>query len=130
MTFGDWLKQTLDVPRWLRSGGYAAAGVVDTLASQSTIWFHVLVLAAFSVAGVVLKVSLSDWRWLALGWALVLAAEALNTGLEHLCDRVSVERDEFVRRAKDCGAGAVLTTAVGVWIANALTLWPYLAPRG
>lgn len=129
MTLGAWFKQVLDVPRWLRSGGYAVSGLVDTLASQSTIWFHVLVLAAFSVSAAALEIALADWRWLALGWALVFAAEALNTGLEHLCDRVSPGHDDLVRRAKDCGGGAVLITAVGVWIANALTLWPYLMER-
>lgn len=126
MTPGAWLKQVLDVPRWIRSGGYAVSGLVDTLASQSTIWFHVLVLTAFTAAAAFLRIELADWRWIALGWALVLAAEALNTGLEHLCDRVSAEPDDLVRRAKDCGGGAVLVTAVGAWVANALTLWPYV----
>lgn len=126
MTFRGWLKQVLDVPRWLRSGGYALSGLADVLAGQSTIWFHTLVLAAFTAAAAALRISPGDWRWLVLGGALVLAAEALNTGLENLCDRVSREPDDLVRRAKDCGGGAVLVTAVGVWASNALTLWPYL----
>jgi len=122
-----WIAQSLDVPRWFRSGGYALAGVWFMLRSQSTLWFHILVLAAFCAAGAWLKISPSDWRWLAAGVFAVLAAEALNTAVEQICDLVSPGPNEHVRRAKDVAAGAVLLTAFGAWAAAGLTLWPYLA---
>lgn len=49
--------------------------------------------------------------WLALVVvmaALVLAAELINTSLEHVLDGLHAEPAEFVKIAKDCAAGAVL----------------------
>lgn len=44
--------------------------------------------------------------------ALVLGAECMNTAVEKLCDRVTAERDELIRKVKDMAAGAVLVCAV------------------
>lgn len=44
--------------------------------------------------------------------ALVLGAECMNTAVEKLCDRVTSERDELIRKVKDMAAGAVLICAV------------------
>lgn len=129
MSLIGWARRSFDIPRWWRSGAYALSGIGSTLATQSAVWFHISVLAAFGGAALWLQISLADWRWLVLGWACVLAAEAANTGLEHLCDRVSATPDEAVRKAKDCAAGAVLLAAFGAWITAGLTLWPYLAAR-
>ena len=57
----------------------------------------------------------------------VLAVEFLNTGLEKLADRVTTDRDDFVKIAKDCGSAAVLMAlalAGMVWI---VALWERLA---
>lgn len=44
--------------------------------------------------------------------ALALGAECMNTAVEKLCDRVTAERDELIRKVKDMAAGAVLICAV------------------
>ncbi len=44
--------------------------------------------------------------------ALVLAAELLNTALEHVLDGLHPGQAEFVRIAKDCAAAAVLVLSV------------------
>lgn len=44
--------------------------------------------------------------------ALVLGAECMNTAVEKLCDRVTTERDELIRKVKDMAAGSVLICAV------------------
>jgi diacylglycerol kinase (ATP) len=49
----------------------------------------------------------------------VLVVELLNSGLEAVVDRVSFERHELSRRAKDFGSAAVfltLTLAIAVWL--------------
>jgi diacylglycerol kinase (ATP) len=52
--------------------------------------------------------------------ALVWVAELLNTALEVLCDRVSREQDESIRRIKDVAAGAVLIAAIISVIVSAM----------
>ena len=58
--------------------------------------------------------------------ALVWFAELINTAIEYVCDLVSPEHDERVKRAKDIGAGAVLICAMGAALIGVLTFWPYL----
>jgi diacylglycerol kinase len=52
---------------------------------------------------------------------LVMGLELVNTSLETLCDRVTTDRDEQIRIAKDTAAGGVLLAAiasvvVAVWL--------------
>lgn len=50
------------------------------------------------------------WKLLALWGSLVmlLALEFLNTGIEKLADRVTLDDDDLVKIAKDCGSAGVL----------------------
>ena len=51
----------------------------------------------------------------------MISAEAVNTALETLCNRVTTEADETIRIVKDIAAGAVLISAVAaVGVAVAL----------
>ena len=47
-----------------------------------------------------------------LAIALVWLAEAFNTAIERLGDAVTLERNEFIKFAKDVSGGAVLVAAV------------------
>lgn len=71
--------------------------------------------------------------WLGRGWVetallagsvmLVLVVELLNSAMEAAVDRISLERDELARRAKDMGSAAVLLSLLlcgAVWCA---ALW-------
>jgi diacylglycerol kinase (ATP) len=55
---------------------------------------------------------------------MVLLVELINSAVEAVVDRVSPERHDLSKRAKDLGSAAVLialATAAAVW---ALVLWP------
>jgi diacylglycerol kinase (ATP) len=51
-------------------------------------------------------------------WLLVLIVELLNSALEAVVDRISLEKNELSARAKDLGAAAVLVA----WL-NFFILW-------
>lgn len=111
----------------LRSFTYAFAGVVHMLRTQHNAWLHVLATVLVIAAGFALQVSPEDWRWLIVAMALVWSAEAVNTAFEHLCDVVSPEFHEGVKRAKDVAAAAVLFCALAAAVIGVLTLLPYAA---
>ena len=73
---------------------------------------HLVATIAVVVAGLLLRVSSGEWCLLALACGLVWAAEGVNTALEVLANRVSMERDEQIGLAKDLAAGAVLLAAI------------------
>ena len=52
----------------------------------------------------------------------VLAAELLNTALEHLADRLHPDRHPAIQMAKDCAAGAVLLASLAAAAIGLLTL--------
>ena len=59
---------------------------------------------------------------------LVLAVELLNTAIEKLSDRVTLDHDLVVKRVKDMGSAAILLSimlagAVWLWVA-AERFWP------
>jgi len=53
---------------------------------------------------------------------LVLIVELLNSSVEAAVDRVSLERDPLIKRAKDMGSAAVMIALVNVAIVWALVL--------
>ena len=109
----------------LRSFIHAGCGLAWLLRHEANFRIHVAAAFAAVAAGLILRISLADWRWIVLAIALVWTAEAFNTGLERLCDRVTPAQDELVRIAKDVAAGAVLVAAVAAALIGTATLFPY-----
>lgn len=56
--------------------------------------------------------SFSQFALLVSVWCLVLVVELLNSAIESLTDRVSLERHELSGRAKDMGSAAVFVSLV------------------
>jgi diacylglycerol kinase (ATP) len=55
---------------------------------------------------------------------LVLLVELLNSAIEAVVDRISLERHELSGRAKDCASAAVLIALVICAMTWATVLWP------
>jgi diacylglycerol kinase (ATP) len=63
----------------------------------------------------------AGWRFALIGsLVFLLIVELLNTAIEKLCDRVSLEHDPAIKRVKDMGSAAIL---LALLIAGALWLW-------
>ena len=96
----------------LRSFGFALNGIRLLVREEHNAWLHLAASIAAIAIGLALRLDLSDWRWIILAMALVWAAEALNTALEQLCNRVSPDADPIIKVVKDVAPGAVLIVAV------------------
>jgi len=106
---------------------FAFAGLWSILKTQHNAWLHLAATVLVIGAGLILKISAVDWRWLVIAIALVWFAEAMNTAFEHLCDVVSPEIHSSVKEAKDIAAGAVLICAVGAVCLGVMIFLPYVA---
>ncbi len=113
----------------VRSLGYAFEGIAFMLRTQHNAWIHMVATILVLGAASSLKVSAADWRWIVLAIFLVWAAEALNTAVEYVCDKVAPDYDIVVKRAKDVAAGAVLLSAFSSACIGALTFLPYFHNR-
>jgi len=108
--------------RRIASFGHAGAGIAHMVATQPHARIHLAAVAVVVGTGLRLAIPIEDWIAVTLASALVLAAEAINTAFEHLCDVVSPQWSEDVRRAKDVAAGAVLLAAVAAAIVGGLVV--------
>lgn len=59
---------------------------------------------------------------------LVLAAELVNTAVEHMLDGIHPGRAEFVRIAKDCAAASVLVLSLAAVVTYMLMLVDRFSP--
>lgn len=55
-----------------------------------------------------MRISPTEWGLVSLCIGGVLMAEAFNTAIEALADKVSPQKDPLIAKAKDVAAGAVL----------------------
>ncbi len=56
----------------------------------------------------------------------VLAAEALNTALEELCDKFQPEHDPHIAKIKDLAAAAVLMAAITAFVVGCILFIPHI----
>lgn len=110
----------------IKSFAYAGAGICRLVRREHNARVHLATSLGVVVAGIMLHIATADWRWLVLAMAMVWMAEAFNTAIEVLCDRICADRDPAIGAAKDLAAGAVLIAAIGAAVIGALTFLPYL----
>ena len=108
-----------------KSFACALRGIAVLLRTQVNARIHVLATVLVVAAGFALRIPRGEWVALAFAIGMVWIAEALNTALEALADRISREHDETIRRAKDVAAGAVLLAAITAAIIGLLVLGPH-----
>ena len=110
--------------RW-KSFACAGRGVILLIRTQVNVLIHLLATAAVIAAGVAFHIARGEWVLLTLAIGIVWIAEAANTAIEFLADRITREHDEQIRRAKDIAAGGVLLAAIAATVIGILVLGPH-----
>ena len=88
-------------------------GLKLLLSTQRSAQIELGMIAAVVALGLPLGLSLGEWLLLSLAAALILAAEAFNTSIELLADKLHPARHPQIGAVKDVAAAAVLITALG-----------------
>lgn len=115
------------IDRIVRAAGHSASGLRLAYSGESAFrqetWLAVAMLPTSFWLG-------RNWEQTALlagSVLLVLIVELLNSGIEAAVDRISYERHELSKRAKDLASAAVLLSLLlcgGIWAA---ALWQRFA---
>src|SRR5689334_6131196 len=87
--------------RRARSFACAAHGFWLLLVSEPNFRIHTACAILAVGLGFALHLDRADWCALILAIGLVWTAEALNSAVEAVCDRVEPNEDPLIRRAKD-----------------------------
>lgn len=110
----------------LMSFKYAWRGICRFIGQEHNAWIHCTVMALVVCAGFFFGISRGEWIAVILCFALVLAAEAFNTAIERIVDKVSPERCQVAGDIKDIAAGAVLVCAIGAAVVGVVVFGPYV----
>jgi diacylglycerol kinase (ATP) len=111
---------------FLQGFAHAFRGIVFALRTQRNLRVHALATLSVIVLGFVLQIERWEWCAILISCGVVWAAELLNTAIECLADRVSMEREDAIRVVKDAAAGAVLAASLAAAVVGAIIFLPRL----
>lgn len=96
----------------MRSFGYAFNGLRILFRFEHNAWIHCFITFLVIILGFLLKISSGEWVGVLLCIGMVLAAEAFNSSIEKIMNRLIPQYDEQVKQVKDMAAAGVLITAI------------------
>lgn len=105
---------------------YAWNGIRLFIKYTHNAWVHVFAAILAVTIGFVLEISREEWMVLITVIGLVLALEAVNSAIEILCDHLSPQKSEAIKKVKDLSAGAVLIAAITSFIIGLFIFLPKL----
>ncbi len=110
----------------LSSFRYAWQGIVALVRDEHNARIHLVAAVVASVMGLALKITTFEWVAIIGCIGVVIATEAMNSAVEAVCDKVSPEKHELIKKAKDCGAAAVLVVSISAALIGAIIFVPKL----
>lgn len=123
----DWDHKSSRSGSVVESFYHAIHGLKVAIGSQRNLRIHLVVAPAVLTAAIILKVEPWGVGLLLLSIGLVIAAELINTAIEHLVDIQSGFRYHLsARYAKDTAAAGVMVSAAVAAIVGAIVFLPRL----
>ena len=101
-------------------------GLGILIRSERNFQIHLVAFTIAIGAGFFFEISKSEFVIILLVSALVFALEGINTAIEKLCDEVTEERKESIRKIKDVAAGAVLIASILAATIGIIIFLPYI----
>lgn len=95
-----------------KSFGYAFEGIFTGIKKERNMKIHCLAMLCVVAAGLLLRISISEWCLCLVLFGLILSLELVNTAVEAVVDLVTEEKKLLAKIAKDTAAGAVLIAAI------------------
>ena len=112
--------------RKILSFKYALTGIVTALKEEPNLKFHFLFGVLVIIAGVILRISRTDWMIIIFLIGFVISVELTNTAIEAVVDAFTDKEHPWAKLAKDISAGAVLVAAVTSAILGIIIFLPYI----
>lgn len=107
--------------------GYSVAGLRAAWKHEHAFRQELLVVVPGTVVALLLPVSRIEKLALIAALVLVLIVELLNSAIEAIVDRVSLERHPLSKNAKDLGSAAVMLSFLLALVTWAVILAPLLS---
>ncbi len=114
-------KGTTGLKRIWNAYHYSLAGLISAYKHESAFRQELALGIPLIIIALFLPVTLLAKALLISSIFLVLLVELINSGIEAIVDRVSLEQHELSKRAKDVGSAAVLISLL-----NCFVIWCFV----
>lgn len=104
--------------------GYAFKGIATLIRSEAHARLHIVSTIAVIVCGLIFRICAWEWVAVIICIGTVFMAEAFNSAIERLADRITREHDPLIGQAKDLGAAAVLLFSIASAVIAAIIFLP------
>lgn len=104
----------------------AINGLKILLKEEHNSRIHTAIAIVVITAGFLLKISNTEWLIICILIALVLSLEIINSAIENLCDHVTPQLNDTIKKIKDLAAAAVLVASAISVICGAIIFLPKL----
>lgn len=105
---------------------YAWQGIKTLVREEHNARIHIVAAVVAVAAGFAFGISSIEWCAVLICIGMVISAEALNSAVEALADRITTAHDPFIGKAKDFGAAAVTVLAFIAVIVGVIVFLPYI----
>lgn len=106
---------------------FALTGIFTAFKEEKNMRSHVLSALAAIIAGLIFRISTTEWLFLLLSIFLVIAFEIMNSAVENVVDLASDYHFSMrAKNAKDMAAGAVLVVSGFAVITGLIIFLPKL----
>ena len=104
---------------------FAITGIFTSIKEERNMRKHTLSALVAILAGLVFRISATEWLFLLLSITLVIAFEIMNSAIENVVDLAShYHFSMLAKNAKDMAAGAVLVGSLFAALTGALIFLP------
>jgi diacylglycerol kinase (ATP) len=112
--------------KFIKSFSHAIRGIAFLFNSQLNARIELTITGIVIVAGILFKISTSEWLTILLCIAMVLSLEGINTAIEIFADKLHPDFDKNIGNVKDVAAGAVLIASLVAAIIGFIIFVPRL----
>lgn len=110
----------------IKSVRFAFLGALKLLRTEHSVMVQFGIGLLITAAGILLKISVTEWMMQTFAIGLVMSIEGLNTAVEKIADFIHPQYHEKIGFIKDIAAGAVFFAALTAIIVGAFIYVPKL----
>ena len=116
--------EKFSISKQIKSFKYAFNGLRILIREEHNSRVHFFAVIVVTSAGFYFEITAMEWVTLVLVMGFVVSMEIMNSSIENVCDFISPEKHELIKKVKDLAAAAVLISALSALIIGLIIFVP------
>jgi len=116
--------QNFSILRRIQSFGFACNGLRILLKEEHNAWIHSISAIVAIIAGLFFQITTFEWVSIIFSIGFVICSELINTAIENMCDHITLEKHDTIKKIKDLSAASVFISAITALIVGLIVFVP------